>query len=334
MFDLGALRAAVAAHGRVARVVIAAHDGSSPREVGAAMLVWATGSAGTIGGGALEWEATLRARAMLGRGGARLDREALGPKLGQCCGGAVTLLTEVHDAESVAALPGDVVARAVDGRAMPLAVKRLLSQARGAGNLPRAQLVQGWMVEPVARPTRRIWIWGAGHVGRALVAVLAPLPGVEITWIDTAQDRFPEVIPAGVTPLWATRPEVLADHAPRGAEHLVLTYSHALDLELCHRLLSRGFGWLGLIGSATKWARFRSRLAGLGHAPGRIGQITCPIGEPSLGKHPQAIAVGVAVELLKRKQQSETEIADDNGDWSTAAAGGSDKGLSGRRREQ
>ncbi|MFT4151161.1 MAG: xanthine dehydrogenase accessory protein XdhC [Paracoccaceae bacterium] len=332
MFDLGALRSAVAAHGRVARVVIAAHDGSSPREVGAAMLVWANGQSGTVGGGALEWAAVERARAMLAKGGARLDREALGPKLGQCCGGAVTLLTEVYDGAAVAGLSGQVIARAVDGSAMPLAVKRLLADARGKGREPTPQLVQGWMVEPVARASRAIWVWGAGHVGRALVGVLAPLPGVEIVWIDTARDRFPEVIPEGVSPLWASRPEGLAAHAPAHAEHLIVTYSHALDLELCHRLLAHGFGGLGLIGSATKWARFRSRLAALGHPPARISRITCPIGDVTLGKHPQAIAVGVAVQLLKRQEQSETEIADDN--RGSFDAGGVDQDLSGRRRQQ
>ena len=302
------------------------------------MLVWADvaqggGQSGTVGGGALEWEAVARARAMLACGGVRLDREPLGPKLGQCCGGAVTLLTEVHDAATVGDLAGGVIARPVDGRPMPLAVKRLLAAARGKGVMPQPQLVQGWMVEPVARPMRTIWIWGAGHVGRALVSVIAPLPGVAVTWIDTARDRFPAEIPEGVQPVWAARPEVLADHAPMGAEHLIVTYSHALDLELCHRLLHRGFDGLGLIGSATKWARFRSRLAALGHMASAVERITCPIGDRSLGKHPQAIALGVAVELIKKKQQSETEIADDNGDWGTAAAGGADQGLSGRRRQ-
>jgi xanthine dehydrogenase accessory factor len=302
VFDLDALHAAVAAHGRVARVVIAAHDGSSPREVGAAMLVWDGGQEGTIGGGALEHEATLRARAMLSVGGARLDREALGPKLGQCCGGAVTVLTEVYGAETVPHPQDGVIARAVDGRDMPLAVKRLLDRARGQGTLPVAQLVQGWMVEPAARPVRQLWVWGAGHVGRALVAVIAPLPGVQVTWVDIGADRFPSDIPPHVTLLWANDPAALVAHAPKGAEHLVLTYSHALDLDLCHRLLSHGFAACGLIGSATKWARFRSRLAALGHAPSDISRIDCPIGDPSLGKHPQAIAVGVAATFLRRSK--------------------------------
>jgi xanthine dehydrogenase accessory factor len=300
MFDLDALRKAVADHGPVARVVIADVKGSSPREVGAAMLVWAGGQSGTIGGGALEFQAATRARAMLGVGGTRLDHEALGPSLGQCCGGAVTLLTEVYDVQN---LPdaGDVIARAVDGSAMPLAVKRLIDRARGQGMMPAPQMVQGWMVEPVARPTRQLWVWGAGHVGRALVEVLAPLPGLAITWVDTAPDRFPETLLDTARALPVPDPGLAVGLAPKDAEHLILTYSHALDLDLCHRLLTHGFSACGLIGSATKWARFRARLGALGHSAPSIARIDCPIGNPSLGKHPQAIAIGVASAFLSRR---------------------------------
>jgi xanthine dehydrogenase accessory factor len=305
MFDLDALEQAVARHGRVARVVVAAHDGSSPREVGAAMLVWAGGQSGTIGGGALEHEATLRAGRMLAAGGTHLAREALGPKLGQCCGGAVTVLTEVFDATTLPQPEAGVIARAVDGRAMPLSVKRMLARARGEGLMPHPVLVQGWMVEPVARAEREVWVWGAGHVGRALVAVLAPLPAVAITWVDVDAARFPDAVPAGVTCRVAAAPAALVAEAPVGAEHLVLTFSHALDLELCHRLLGHGFARCGLIGSATKWARFRSRLAALGHGAAQIARIDCPIGEPGLGKHPQAIALGVATAFLRQATQHE-----------------------------
>jgi xanthine dehydrogenase accessory factor len=264
------------------------------------MLVWANGQSGTIGGGALEWQAAARARAMLGAGGARLDHEALGPSLGQCCGGAVTLLTEVYDAQN---LPngGEVIARAVDSSAMPLAVKRLIDRARGQGVMPGPQMVQGWMVEPVARPTRQLWVWGAGHVGQALVEVMAPLPGLAITWVDTAPDRFPETLPDTVRALPVPDPGLAVALAPKDAEHLILTYSHALDLDLCHRLLTHGFSACGLIGSATKWARFRSRLGALGHSAPAIDRIDCPIGNPSLGKHPQAIAIGVASAFLSRR---------------------------------
>ena len=147
----------------------------------------------------------------------------------------------------------------------------------------------------MARAERKVWGWGAGHVGRALVGVLAPLPDVAITWVDVAADRFPVLVPARVTMVPAAEPGRLVALAPTDAEHLILTYSHALDLELCYRLLGHGFTRCGLIGSATKWARFRSRLAALGHSGEAVGRIRCPIGNPALGKHPQAIAVGVAV---------------------------------------
>ena len=343
MFDLFALSEALRAHGPVARVAIAAVEGSSPREVGVSMLVWAEGQSGTIGGGALEFEAAARARAMLaespptpslpheggggrmtgslalddrrdrlpppfvgegeGGGATRVDRIALGPLLGQCCGGAVVLWTEVYEAPPVPV--AGVIARGPDP--MPLAVKRKLASARGQGVRPEAGLVAGWLVEPAAEVERQVWVWGAGHVGRALVSVLAPLPGIAVTWVDVARERFPEDIPSRVTMVPAADPAVLADHAPLAAEHLILTFSHALDLELCHRLLNRGFRSCGLIGSATKWARFRTRLKALGHAAGEVARISCPIGDPALGKHPQAIAVGVAADLLRAPQLAARE---------------------------
>jgi xanthine dehydrogenase accessory factor len=300
-FDLAELDRAVARHGRVVRVVIAQVRGSSPREVGAAMLVWAEGQSGTIGGGALEHQATEAARTMLAPGAAaRLTRHALGPDLGQCCGGAVQLLAEVYDAGKLVDLQGlEVIARPViTGAQMPLTVQRVLTRARGQGDAPPVQLIDGWMIEPLDRATLPLWIWGAGHVGRALVAVMAPLPDLAITWVDTGPERFPDTIPAQVTALPAFDPARLVPHAPMGAHHLILTYSHALDLALCHALLDHGFASAGLIGSATKWARFRSRLGDLGHSPSQIARIRCPIGTPSLGKHPQAIAIGVASSLL------------------------------------
>ena len=283
------------------RVVVAEVAGSAPREVGAAMVVWGEGQDGTIGGGALEYAAVARARAMLATDqAARLDRMPLGPSLGQCCGGAVTLLSELWTAAAAEAVDGPVVARPLPGKVpeMSLAVHRILARARGQGAGLAARVVQGWFVEPLTKAERDIWVWGAGHVGRALVPVLQPLPGLRITWVDTAAARFPAV-PGGVVQRIAGNPADLVAEAPPGAEHLVLTFSHALDLEVCHRLLGHGFGALGLIGSATKWARFRSRLAALGHGSEAINRITCPIGDPALGKHPQAIAVGVAAELLK-----------------------------------
>ncbi len=186
--DLDILRATVARHGRVARVVVADVAGSAPREVGgASMLVWAEGGgiaqSGTIGGGGeLELRAAQRALTA-----PFVDRIALGPSLGQCCGGAVTLLCEHYDADDVKALETrQVHARALTGADMPLAVKRLVSQARNQGNQPAPQTLQGWFVEPINRARKPLWIYGAGHVGRAIVGVLAPpLDQFAVTWVDT-----------------------------------------------------------------------------------------------------------------------------------------------------
>lgn len=310
MIDRAALETAVKAQGRVARVVIASHAGSSPREVGAAMLVWADGQSGTIGGGALEWQAAADARAALTTGD-RLDRVPLGPALGQCCGGAVVLLTEIWDAGRLATLRDDAYVRPLPGTTgdMPLKLARRLQRARNGEAPLTTELLQGWMIEPFARPTRPIWVWGAGHVGRALVGVLAPLPGMAITWVDIDAARFPEIVPQGVEMRVAPDPADLVPDAPKAAEHLIVTYSHALDLELCHRLLRHGFARAGLIGSATKWARFRSRLTALGHAPGAVARIDCPMGDPSLGKHPQAIAIGVAAVLLQQRAMPQRQEA-------------------------
>jgi xanthine dehydrogenase accessory factor len=240
------------------RVTVAATQGSTPRDAGTAMLVFADRTSGTIGGGALEWEAMRQARQMLADGADFAEqRMPLGPGLGQCCGGAVRLVFEAVDTH----------------------------------------------VAPEGAP---LWIWGAGHVGRALVSVLAPLPDLAITWIDTGAVRFPDDVPETVTMLPVPAPDTAMPLAPRDARHLIVTYSHDLDLALCHAALIRGFAACGLIGSATKWARFRKRLRDLGHDDAQISRITCPIGDPSLGKHPQAIAVGVAARLIGEQMLTES----------------------------
>lgn len=299
--DLPALAAAVTAHGDVVRVLVMRTMGSTPRERDTSMLLWLGGQQGTIGGGTLEWEAITRARIMLREGRMReVETLPLGPALGQCCGGSVTILLERFTPEVLPeALPW---ARPLDpDRARsPRVDKALAAWEAGAPS----DEIDGWVIEGPPLPGHPVWVWGAGHVGHALVEVLAVLPGVAITWADVAPDRFPPLsarAAPNVTVLPATDLPRLATHAPPRAEHFILTMSHDIDLALCHALLQHGFSACGLIGSETKRKRFQSRLGKLGHSREEIARIQCPIGDPTLGKHPQAIAVSVAAALLKRE---------------------------------
>ncbi|MGJ8544726.1 MAG: xanthine dehydrogenase accessory protein XdhC [Sulfitobacter sp.] len=248
-------------------VQITATRGSAPRDAGTVMKVTQGGFEGTIGGGALEFQAIAKAREMLRSGEAQHSQTIpLGPRLGQCCGGAVSLRF------SREASPPDALSQVVH----PMCTLRA----------------------PMA-----LWIWGAGHVGRAVVAQAAPTRAFDITWIDSAPDRFPADAPEDVTLLPAAEMPRAAALAPRDAHHLILTYSHEIDLALCAALLARGFASCGLIGSATKKGRFAKRLAQMGLD---MGPITCPIGDRSLGKHPAMIAAGTIRALRARHPLKET----------------------------
>jgi xanthine dehydrogenase accessory factor len=294
--DRTALAQAIAARGPLVRVLILFAAGSVPREAGTPLLVWAAAAEGTVGGGALENEAVAEARRLLAEGGGPLRRTVpLGPALGQCCGGSVTLVWERLEAAP--------------------ALARALGPVRGEppalvpGAAPAFR--DGWLAESEPAEPRPLWVWGAGHVGRAIVAVMAPLPDRAITWVDLAPGLFPAAVPAGVTVVPAAAPAALVPFAAPDADHLVLTRSHALDLALCDALLRHRFASLGLIGSQTKLARFRGRLRDLGHSAEQIGRIACPIGDPGLGKHPQAIAVGVAAALIREAGASGTGLQGD-----------------------
>jgi xanthine dehydrogenase accessory factor len=157
------------------------------------------------------------------------------------------------------------------------------------------------LVEPAA--PRQVLIYGGGHVGAALARALAPLP-FQVRWIDARLGAFPAEIPAGVETLESPLPEAEAGAARPDALHVVLTHSHALDLEIVAAVLERGeFGFLGLIGSATKKALFLRRLRERGIPEGRLARLTCPIGVPGVrDKRPEVIAATVAVQLLQAAQ--------------------------------
>lgn len=288
-------------HGAVTRILVLSTKGSVPRAAGTSMLVSDTETFGTIGGGALEYQAIETAKNL--QATVKIQKIPLGPELGQCCGGAVELLFERF--ETTPDLKPDTgyarPIRANAPREVPLAIARAVTAARHGKPVEMLQS-EGWLFEP-ARPTRRpLWLYGAGHVGRAVVESFQPLP-FDITWIDTDAARYPSQILHGVTQLVATNPASLVPYAPDTAFHVVMTFSHALDLDITAAILSRRHAWAGLIGSDTKAARFRKRLAAL-NLP--IERLTCPIGDPSLGKEPAAIAIGLASDLLRRHNEALT----------------------------
>ncbi|WP_088279336.1 xanthine dehydrogenase accessory protein XdhC [Ideonella sp. A 288] len=235
--------------------------GSVPREAGTRMLVAADAVAGTIGGGHLELKAIARAREWLAAGDAAPHDEAiaLGPTLGQCCGGALTLRTQALSEHSLAA----------------------------------------WAAEP---PRFMLQLYGAGHVGRAIVRLLDGL-NCRVQWIDERDSEFPAEASAPHIERVCVEPvEAEVAVAPPGAFYLVLTHSHDLDLRITEAVLARGdFGYLGLIGSATKRARFLHRLEHRGVDAATLARLTCPIGVPGIaGKEPEVIAVAVVAQLLQQ----------------------------------
>ena len=161
----------------------------------------------------------------------------------------------------------------------------------------------GLIVERFCDSRRPVWLFGAGHVGRALMLALAPLP-FEVTWIDERKDAFPSAVPGNVHSVRSADPAGEVARAPDGALIVVMTHSHARDLAVVHAALAAGrFGYVGLIGSASKRARFTRRLREAGVAQVRTAELVCPIGLPAIAsKHPAAIAAGVAVQLLERDE--------------------------------
>ncbi|OON64253.1 xanthine dehydrogenase accessory protein XdhC [Massilia sp. KIM] len=295
-------------------VTVARVEGSVPREPGARMLVRRDSFDGTIGGGHLEHRALDIARAMLEDGrGPCLERFPLGPSLGQCCGGIAWLAFEPADDSQLALLAARrdedswrVVA--LDGQAqwgLVDAQGRLLAgQAGPAFSLEGETRVieeggRRWLVDAVRAPRAHLVLFGAGHVGAAIVRALAELP-CRVTWVDQREDLFPAEVPPNVRLEATDTPEALVDSAPPGASFLVMTHSHALDLRLAHAILSRPAGdWFGLIGSETKRRQFEHRLRERGILEARLADMVCPIGLPGIaGKAPAVIAASCAAQLL------------------------------------
>lgn len=256
-------------------VTVCASRGSVPRERGAWMAVFADTCLGTVGGGRLEWDATHLARQMLhAQGGAlapealagqpaQLHRFALGPALGQCCGGEVQL------------------------------------QLEWVGPAQRAALAQ--RLRPAHAP---LVLFGGGHVGQALVQVLGALP-FDVDWVDSRDSVFPPQVPANVRCEHSDPVHAAVAGMPAAARVVIMSFSHAEDLDIVAACLQRqraraDLPYIGLIGSRTKWASFRSRLAQRGFTQAELAQVTCPIGVPGVrDKRPEVIAVAVAAQVLQ-----------------------------------
>lgn len=245
-------------------VTVLSTEGSSPREAGAKLVVTSTEASGTVGGGRLEQVALEEARAILaaleaGRRpqGPTVREFSLGPSLGQCCGGAVSILLEL-----------------------------------------------------VAPPAWTVAVFGAGHVGRALVRLLGELP-CRVESIDGREGEFPEAIPRNARRVVSDAPDEVAAALPEGCDVLVMTHSHALDQEVVEAVLRRARPrYLGLIGSQTKRARCLARLEHHGFDAAARARLTCPIGLPGVGgKRPAEIAIAVAAQLLQLQAARVAEVA-------------------------
>jgi xanthine dehydrogenase accessory factor len=311
----------------VVRVVVAQVQGSTPREPGAYMLVDAARLTGTIGGGRLEWEAIEAARELLQQGtrAARLMNRVLGVDLGQCCGGVVAVWLECFPQASLPQLQrlnerpiaGPLVlatATSRDGVQHSLS-SGIVTDAIAARllNLPRHQAAptvlrthEGDLTffERLDEEYPAVWLYGAGHVGHALAGMLVQLP-LRLFWQDSRTGQFPP----GAAEYSRCLPEAelvaAVAQAPAGTYFLVMTHDHALDYELCRKvLLCNDTAWLGLIGSQSKGARFRSRLRRDGFRPEVIDRLVCPIGVAGVkSKWPAAIAVAIAAQLMQMLSQ-------------------------------
>ena len=265
--DLARLRACVGTE-PVLLVSVGQQQGSVPREQGAWMGVTATTVMGTVGGGHLEWEAIAHARALLSDPpqGPTKRHFKLGPSLGQCCGGALDL--------EFVYLPPD----------LPAASAQSLFQR----------------LKPRTHP---VVLFGGGHVGQAIERALRPLP-FDLMWVDSRDEIFPaDIEPSVITENVSPVQDAVVDIKP-GAFVLIMSFSHAEDLDVLLACLMRqrrqgDLRFIGLIGSATKWASFSNRARERGFTDAELAQVTCPIGLPSIsGKEPAVIAASVVAQLL------------------------------------
>ena len=310
-------------------VTVARVRGSCPREVGAQMLVFPDQTEGTIGGGNFEYSAIDLAREILSDcdDNAIIQDYPLGPALGQCCGGVVTLLFEPlneallqHFKQTVAmAFHGNGSISIVDLQApnqrmlqaldivpvmLPVDVAAMGEKIlRNTGEACQTIILNDnkkYLVQVVRHRRTALYIYGAGHVGRALVNAILPLD-FDIHWIDMRAEEFPlNVAELPLAQHVTDDPLEIARRSQSGAFHLILTHNHQIDFDICEILLGRDdYGYLGMIGSDTKRARFVRRFQNRRISQGQIDKLICPIGISEVtSKRPAEIAIGVAAEII------------------------------------
>jgi xanthine dehydrogenase accessory factor len=305
------LAARVDREGCAVLVTLANATGSTPRESGTAMVISHDGVFGTIGGGHLEFEAIRVARDALAqspRPAPSLVRFPLAARLGQCCGGVATLSFAVIAEDNRAWL--DEASQHVRG-ARPFDLVTLIGGTRDAHTIvPAGAGRDGARVLRDADTTRiahtivpddfNVLVFGNGHVGRALVRVLAVLPA-RVRWIDERESDFPVDVPSRAEIVCTDIPASELHGAPHGSLVVITTHDHALDFDLvCAALARDDWRYLGLIGSKSKRNQFEKRLLARGFTAAQVARITCPIGRSVAvrDKHPGAIAVAVAAELV------------------------------------
>jgi xanthine dehydrogenase accessory factor len=276
------------------------------------MLVWPDRFEGTIGGGSLERQALDQARRLLAQQARRhaLQDYPLGPLLGQCCGGHVRLLVERIDGES---LPWLEAARAACRDGPPFRLRAEFAdgmlarkvQAAGMHDLdgdgPRTPIPDVKLISETITPARpRLLIFGAGHVGQAVARAFAPLP-FDLEWLASREDLRPQADGTRARVVDEAELPGRIEGAPPGAMVAIFTHSHDLDYRLARAALGReDLAYVGLIGSATKRARFLRRFRDDGLDEAALARLTCPIGLPGLrSKAPAVIAVALAAQLLQ-----------------------------------
>ena len=284
--ELSRQKSAAGVDGEAVFVTVVSTQGSAPREAGTWMAVFAKNLVGTIGGGHVEFEASKQAREFLSR---RDDLEpfeqryVLGTNLGQCCGGVMTLRYEKYST--------------IGNKYAVYSLKTYIEHAEESA-----------LSDPAPQSRQQIALFGGGHVGKAIVRILGTLP-MQVMWVDSRDEIFPTEVPHNVVTEYSDPVQGAVNGLPSGSHVLIMSFSHAEDLDIVASCLQRqrdkgDLPFIGLIGSKTKWATFKHRLENRGFTEQELNHVTCPIGIAGIkGKEPEVIAVAVAAQLLQASLQ-------------------------------